>query len=489
MTEPAAQPKPAKPSDAPNCLRDAGTRHGVGPTAGLRHLIAPSIWPLADQAMVSAANFLITALIARGLGVYEFGLFTLAWAVVLFAGAVQYTLVSAPMFTMAPRHDRAAQAGYFGALAMQGVAFAALASVVILAGARAGALVFKDWPLSPYAFALAAAAVAYLAQEFVRRCLFARGRQRVALVSDTICYLGQIALLLVAFRYGVQLEGVLWICTLTFALAAAAGLAAIGSVEFRARQFCEALRQHWSFSLWLLASMLAQWVWSYTLLLASGAMLGVAAVGGMRAAWLVLAINNVLLLGQQNFLPTRAAEVLHRDGRPAFKSLMQRWTLLGLGITLAISLIAVAAPAFWIKLFCGEAMLPYANLVYGYAISFPLAYASAMAGVFLRTDDATQRIFKASMVMTALGVASAYPLIATLGIWGAVTGTILCQIAGLAVMTSGATWMFARPSVVAQYNLPAASIVGERAVPPPSGSLRPEQPTVEGPSGRPTILS
>jgi O-antigen/teichoic acid export membrane protein len=426
MTERPAESSLETPSNAP-----------AGRVARLRRALAPSFWPLTDQGMVSAANFFTNILIARGLGLYEFGLFTLAWSLVLFAAALQYTLISAPMFTMAPQHEPASQAGYFGAVVAQELAFLALALLLFLVGARVGSLFFEHWDLSGYALALAAAAVAYLAQDFIRRCLFARARQRMALLSDAISYLGQIVLLLVAFQYGVRLEGVLWISAATSALAAVVGLAFIGPLEWRAGHWRESMTQHWRFSRWLLGSQLVQWVSNYTFLLVTATLLGAAAVGGLRAAWLVLAVNNILFLGQENFLPVRAAEVLQRHGRKALQSLMWHWTLLGLGATLAISAVAVAAPQFWIRLFFGDAMLPYADLVYGYAVSFPLTFVLIMAYVILRTGDATHQVFRAASAMAVLGLFVAYPLIAVLGIWGAIVGTILCQMIGLIIMGSG----------------------------------------------------
>ncbi len=256
----------------------------------------------------------------------------------------------------------------------------------------------------------------------------------MALLSDAISYLGQIALLLVAFRHGVRLEGVLWISAATSALAAVVGLAFIGPLAWRAGQWRESMTQHWRFSRWLLGSQLVQWVSNYTFLLVTGTLLGAAAVGGMRAAWLMLAINNVLFLGQENFLPIRAAEVLHRHGRKALKSLMLHWTLLGLAVTLAISLVAVAAPQFWMTLFFGDVMLPYADLVYGYAVSFPVAFLILMAGIGLRTLHETRAIFAAGAVIAVTGLAIAYPAVGVFRLWGAVIGTTACQFLGLVTM-------------------------------------------------------
>ena len=46
-------------------------------------------WALGDQALVSGMNFMTNVLLARLLGMKEFGIFTLAWMAVLFFNSLQ----------------------------------------------------------------------------------------------------------------------------------------------------------------------------------------------------------------------------------------------------------------------------------------------------------------------------------------------------------------------------------------------------------------
>src|ERR1700679_2383760 len=63
------------------------------------------VWALSDQALVSGANFLTFALLARALGVSEFGVFALSWAMVLLANSVQMALIVSPMMSVGPKQD------------------------------------------------------------------------------------------------------------------------------------------------------------------------------------------------------------------------------------------------------------------------------------------------------------------------------------------------------------------------------------------------
>src|SRR3569833_3082839 len=58
---------------------------------------------LADQALVSAMNFLTTALLARILGIHNFGIFSVLYIVLQFANCLQLSLIVSPMLTLGPQ--------------------------------------------------------------------------------------------------------------------------------------------------------------------------------------------------------------------------------------------------------------------------------------------------------------------------------------------------------------------------------------------------
>src|SRR3974390_3213150 len=56
---------------------------------------------LVDQAIVSGSNFITGVILVRGLGLVEFGRFTIAYAILLLANSVQLSFISSPMITLA----------------------------------------------------------------------------------------------------------------------------------------------------------------------------------------------------------------------------------------------------------------------------------------------------------------------------------------------------------------------------------------------------
>ena len=55
---------------------------------------------LADQMMVSAANFAGGIVLVRGLGLEEFGKYSIAYSLLLFANALQMSFVASPMLNI-----------------------------------------------------------------------------------------------------------------------------------------------------------------------------------------------------------------------------------------------------------------------------------------------------------------------------------------------------------------------------------------------------
>ena len=153
--------------------------------------LGPINWGLADQVVVSGGNFLTTLLLARSLGVEEFGRFTLAWMVVLFAGHLQQALILAPMMSIGPKQEREAAPAYFGSLMVQQAMLVPATSAAIMLGILLLDQLAVEEELLPLLLPLLAANAAHQVQEFLRRYFFTTGHSAAALGADAIRYLGQ----------------------------------------------------------------------------------------------------------------------------------------------------------------------------------------------------------------------------------------------------------------------------------------------------------
>src|SRR5688572_32875759 len=72
-------------------------------------------WSVADQVVVSGGNLLTGVLVARFLGIEQFGVFSLLWLVLLLLQGTQSATILAPMVTIGPKEQRAdAREFYYG---------------------------------------------------------------------------------------------------------------------------------------------------------------------------------------------------------------------------------------------------------------------------------------------------------------------------------------------------------------------------------------
>ena len=145
-------------------------------------------WALADQTMVSGVNFLTGILLARYLGLEEFGRFTLAWMAVLFVNSIQHAAINSPMMSIGPKQPEAESSAYYRAVVLQQIVLSGLVFLLLLAGVHLSGIVFPEWRVEGLALPLAVAALACQFQDFLRRYFFRRGRGAAAFANDAARY-------------------------------------------------------------------------------------------------------------------------------------------------------------------------------------------------------------------------------------------------------------------------------------------------------------
>jgi hypothetical protein len=147
---------------------------------------AGKLWTVADQAVISATNFVTMLLLARQLTPSAFGEFTLVYTGFLFANILQNTLVSQPMNVLGPAPAGAEYARYLsGTLFSQII----IMSIELLVCAALAATAYaRGWHIAPLLLGVAPAVVAWQLQEFVRRALYVQDRLAGAFMNDLIAW-------------------------------------------------------------------------------------------------------------------------------------------------------------------------------------------------------------------------------------------------------------------------------------------------------------
>jgi O-antigen/teichoic acid export membrane protein len=385
-------------------------------------------WGIADQAMSTLTNFLLSIYVARTLGATQFGAFTLAYLTYGFAINASRGLSIEPLLirfsgTHLPTWRRAT-AGCTGTALLVGLISGICATVLALIGGPTG-LAF---------LALGLTLPGLLLQDSWRYAFFAVGRGHLAFINDTIWAVIQIPAL-VLLKYSGH-ANVFWF-VLAWGLSACVG-AVIGSLQARVMPNLAGavkwLVQHRDLGpRYLLENTggnAADTLRSYTV----SWILGLAAVGYVQAANVLMGPFKIIYFG--------IGIIAIPEGARLLRSSPRRLPLFCAGVSAALTILAlawgaalvVALPRGLGHLVLGVIWRPSYPLVMPAALAIAASCATTGAGIGLHSLGAARRSLRAVLLTSALVVAAALTGALTAGTAGTMwcaavaswAGTLVC---------------------------------------------------------------
>ena len=278
-------------------------------------------WGVVDQGVSSLTNFVIALVVARAVGLREFGAFSLAFTLYVFflwgSRSLATEAFVVRLTAASPTDQRAA------ARQVSGTALA-IGAVLAAAGALAGAVDRSSTGRVLMVMALSMPGL--LVQDVYRYVLFVAGKPRSAAVNDVLWLTVQSALVLVLVVAG-QARGV----PLVAAFGLSAGVSAVvGGLQTgvvpRPRAGWRWVHANRDLAVPFVLELLAITGMIQLALVAVAVILGVAAVGQLRAAMLLLGPLTVVFLGLFVIGVPEAVRLRQRS-RSAFLT-----AILGLGV-------------------------------------------------------------------------------------------------------------------------------------------------------------
>lgn len=387
-------------------------------------------WTLVDQAVVSAANFLTSLIVARNLGIEAFGVFSVAWLILLFVQSLQIALILTPMLSIGPKTDADQQTDYYTSLLPLQMVFALLsAAVAALFSAYGGHFAGMGNTGTALALPLALTVAASQLHEFARRVCYARVRPQAALAMDLARYGTQFALFLYLFING---HGT--VANTLYAVAACALMGLVATARqlpfpsWRSERVRATAGRHWNMSKWLVPSALMQWTSGNFFTLAAGTLLGPVAVGAMRAAQNLMGVTHVFFQALDNWAPVRASHIQARQGVTGLRTFTRKLLLVTGGGT-AIAALTLAVPAgFWLELLYGGEYASHGWLVANYGAAYVLMALSAPYRYAFMALENTRPMFFGYFAATIFSISGVYPLIGFFGMTGAMIGVVATQL-------------------------------------------------------------
>jgi O-antigen/teichoic acid export membrane protein len=98
----------------------------------LSRWLTKGLWAVSDQGLFSLSNFALSVLLAGWIVPYDYGAFTVAFAVFLLIGTIHTALLTEPMLVFGPSRYEGRFSEYLGALMYGHLGFAVLSSLLLL---------------------------------------------------------------------------------------------------------------------------------------------------------------------------------------------------------------------------------------------------------------------------------------------------------------------------------------------------------------------
>jgi len=391
---------------------------------------------LLDQALVSATNFLTSLILARYLGLENFGIYTLAWMLILFVNCIQQALVVAPMMSIGPKQHEKDVPAYYGAAFTQQIMISGFLSLIVFLGLSQSEKVLP-WPeLTVLALPVAFVILAFQMQDFIRRYFFTRGRAVHAFISDVISYFGQLLCLMTIAKSGnLTIETTLWAISATSTVAALIALPAVEPLALRGDVILRQCLHHLHFSKWLTLSAIMQWTSGNFFVAVAAAYLSSSAAGAIAAARNIVGPTLMLFTALENTIPSRAAAVYKFGGWASLLAYINQIRFVGALATAGICLTAMVFATPLMTHVFGDAYSQYAYLIYWFAPTHVLMFFIRPLSGMLRAVEHTKPIGIAAILPMIFSLVFSIPLIQAFGLHGAMIvmfGTQALMLACLA---------------------------------------------------------
>jgi O-antigen/teichoic acid export membrane protein len=386
---------------------------------------SPKTWVLADQAVVSGSSFVTNILIARALGITDYGKFSVILLVQLFMLSIQQAVSTGVLQVMAHRYDQQERNFYIKGVFYAQCLFFLLLSLVCLSLFWAVPSLTTGYTglFAPGLFGT----IGFLAQDFLRKTLLTLAQENRAFFIDALTNAIQLAVLAGLMATGhLSLVATCWTIGLTFIPSVALGVAWVkpGRASFRAVR--NAFHIHKGQGGWMLLSALLQWFAGNLFVLAAGWWLGLAALGALRLAQYTFGILNVVLQAVENYTLPKASR--SHDTPAQFNRYLQQVLKKSLVLIGPLLLLVVLFAKPLLAFSGGPAYTRYAYVMYGLAATYLLILAGLPVRIALRTKLLNRSYFTGYVLATLFSLVAAKWLILQWGLTGVLTGLFSTQL-------------------------------------------------------------
>jgi O-antigen/teichoic acid export membrane protein len=381
-----------------------------------------------DQGILSVGSLGFNILLARWLDPRSYGIFTLAYASIIFLGGIYNSLIMEPMSILGPRRHGGVSVNYFSSLILIHLLLTGVLIVFVVS-----VLSLKVWfgvgaeivGLYEVVFATIVVTPALLLFWLIRRKFYVQLSPERGLQA-TLLYVGALAATTsgaLLFDH-LTLHGSFWIMAVASIAACLAGVGTIPSWadvreygRLALRGYEEVLVDHWRYGKWAILASLVYWGTGNLYYYLAGIFVGLTEVAVLRVVVLFFQPVRTLQAGLTNMLLPLISTALGRDGCGDF---FRRRV-----ISISLSFGGIAALYGLLVVLIGK---PLIRFVYGGRYDEVTSYLPVIAAVAVIESFAEgpslglKALEEPKLVFLAYGAGSLFTLMfgaAAVAVWGA----------------------------------------------------------------------
>lgn len=389
------------------------------------------ILTLIDQFIISASNFITNIIVARNLGLNEFGMFSIILLVTQFIWNQQMSLIIAPMMSIGPKQHKDLKKRYYGSVLIFQIAFTLLISLSFILVSQIISILHINFFQQDLILPIVLLISTFLMQEFIRKYFFVNGLARKAILIDTISYIGQVLILsyfVSLYHETINLRNVIYFISISSGFSIIIGVLIIEKLEINKFSLKDSFQKNFEFSKWLFLSQLLHWISGNFWTISVSVIMGASSTGALRATQNIIGVLNIILLGLENIIPVKAAHHLAKGGKEKLFSYIKKFTLVGSIFTLIFCVLIAVFSEHILNLVYGDKYVNYAFLLRGLTFFYFLCFLNNSSKFLLRALELTREIFLANLISFTFIIPAFYPLIKYYQFWGFIIGLVVVQL-------------------------------------------------------------
>lgn len=379
-----------------------------------------------DQAVISAANFLATVLLARQISPTELGVYGVGFTTLRLIRSIQDGITIQPLNTF----GAAMGIEDFKRYATNTAAIQVIFALVSAACAALGGLILirtGNDTAGPALFSLWFAFLFTQLQEYIRRMLYTRSQVFNAVINTILANAARLVLLLIWADQG-ELNGIAGLNAIAWGSLIALGPGLWQTRSFWTFRFSNLMgtwKMNWFFGRWILGGSLANWVSVEFYPILTAGMISFAAAGAYRALQNLVAPVHTLLRATDTFFTPRASRIFDEKGLPALSRTLGLIYLASGIPLLAVLAIGILFPAPLLHLLYGDTYLEYSGGMLLMSIFYTLWFAYWPLQTALKAARFSRPIFAANLAAMATMFTVGVWMIHRWGVYGTIAGQAL----------------------------------------------------------------